>query len=160
MDDGDSVIERYERVWLIFGVAMIVVFILLVGYSLVSRGDSVPVGTAKVDASKVRTEGEFANPRVERVGDGYVVYVQAFAFGYLPAEVRVKKGAKVTFYVTSPDVQHGFNIERTNINVQVIPGEVARVTQVFKTAGEYKILCNEYCGIGHASMISKIVVEE
>ena len=160
MDDHHSVVERYERIWLAFGLAMIVVFILLVGYTLVNRGGSVPIGTAKVDATKVRTEGEFANPHLERVGDEYVAYMQAFAFGYLPGEVRVRKGAKVTFYVTSPDVLHGFNIERTNINVEVIPGEVARVSHVFKTAGEYRILCNEYCGVGHASMISKIVVEE
>lgn len=160
MDDNHTVIERYERGWMVFGLGMIVLFILLVGYTLVNRGGTVPIGTAKVAATKVRSEGEFANPRVEQVGSDYVVHMQAFAFGYLPAEVRVKKGAKVTFYITSPDVQHGFNVQNTNINVEVIPGEVARVSQVFTKAGVYRVLCNEYCGVGHANMISKIVVEE
>ncbi|MBF6594013.1 MAG: cytochrome C oxidase subunit II [Thermaceae bacterium] len=158
--DDHSIIERYERAWIFFGLGMIVVFILLIGYTLVSSRGSIPLAVGQVNASEVRTQGEFANPRVEKVGRDYVVYMQAFAFGYLPADIRVKKGAKVTFYITSPDVLHGFNIERTNINVEVIPGEIAKVSQVFNQTGEYRILCNEYCGIGHASMISKITVEE
>ncbi|RIH81993.1 cytochrome c oxidase subunit 2 [Calidithermus terrae] len=155
-----AVIERFERGWLVFGVGMIVVFVVLIAYTMANFGGSIPVGTERVDATKVRTEGQFANPRLEQVGEEYVAYVQAFAFGYAPGEMRVKRGRKVTFYVTSPDVQHGFMIERTNINVQVIPGEVARVSHTFKEAGEYTIICNEYCGLGHAGMISKIVVEE
>lgn len=154
------IIEKYERGWLIFGLVMIVVFLVLVGYTMVSYGGTIPVATERVDATKVRTEGNFANPRVEEVGNEYVVYSQAFAFGYLPAEIKVKKDRKVTFYITSPDVQHGFQIEKTNINVQVIPGEVARVTHTFKQAGTYKLICNEYCGLGHASMISRVVVED
>jgi cytochrome c oxidase subunit 2 len=158
--DEHTVIERFERGWLVFGIGMIVVFVVLIAYTMANFGGSIPVGTQRIDPTKVRSEGEFANPRLERVGNEYVAYVQAFAFGYLPAEMRVKKGHKVTFYVTSPDVQHGFMIERTNINVQVIPGEVARVSHTFSKAGEYRIICNEYCGLGHANMLSKIVVEE
>ncbi|GEM85394.1 cytochrome C oxidase subunit II [Meiothermus granaticius] len=160
MDDNHNTIERYERGWLTFGLVMVVVFILLVGYTLVNQGGTVPIGVSRIDATKVRTQGEFANPRVEQVGNEYVVHMQAFAFGYLPSEVRVKKGTKVTFYITSPDVVHGFNVQNTNINVEVIPGEVAQVSTVFNRAGQYQVLCNEYCGIGHANMISKIVVEE
>lgn len=66
----------------------------------------------------------------------------------------------MTFYITSPDVQHGFYVEGTNINPQIIPGEVTKLEYVFKKAGTYRIVCNEYCGIGHAQMFGKIVVEE
>ncbi|MGQ9491600.1 MAG: hypothetical protein ACUVR4_12035 [Anaerolineae bacterium] len=31
-------------------------------------------------------------------------------------------GSTVTFYVTSADVQHGFAIRDTNINMQIVPG--------------------------------------
>lgn len=160
MQDNHSTIEKYERMWLYFGFAMIVVFLIGIGYTVANFGGAIPVEASRIDATKVRTEGEFANPRVEQVGDEYVVYAQAFAFGYLPAEIKVKKGKKVTFYITSPDVQHGFMIQNTNINVQVIPGEVGKVSHTFKSAGDYLIICNEYCGLGHANMISKITVEE
>lgn len=159
MEKHEHVIERYERAWILFGLGMITVFIILIGYMMLSMGNTNPVSVARIDATKVRVEGDFANPRVEQVGNEYVAYVQAFSFGYLPMEMKFKAGQKVTFYITSPDVQHGFKVEKTNINVQVIPGEVAKVSYTFKKPGEYKLICNEYCGIGHANMISKIVVE-
>jgi cytochrome c oxidase subunit 2 len=160
MQDDHSIIEKYERAWIGFGLAMLLVFILGVAYTVANYGNTIPVSVQRVDPTKVRSQGDFANPRVEQVGNEYVAYVQAFAFGYLPAEIRVKKGRNVTFYVTSPDVQHGFYVQDTNINIQVIPGEVAKVSHVFKKAGEYLIVCNEYCGLGHANMISKVTVEE
>lgn len=158
--DNHSILERYERLWIYFGLVMITVFILGIGYTVLNYGGAIPVSTQRVDPTKVRTEGDFANPRVEQVGNEFVVYAQAFAFGYLPAEIKVKKGAKVTFYVTSPDVQHGFMVQNTNINIMVLPGEVAKVTHTFPRAGEYLLICNEYCGIGHANMMSKVIVEE
>lgn len=159
MEQHEHIIERYERAWILFGLAMITVFIILIGYMMLTMGNTNPVSAARIDATKVRTEGDFANPRVEQVGNEYVAYVQAFSFGYLPMEMKFKAGQKVTFYITSPDVQHGFKVENTNINVQVIPGEVAKVSYTFKKPGEYNLICNEYCGIGHANMVSKIVVE-
>ncbi|MDX2005082.1 MAG: cupredoxin domain-containing protein [Meiothermus sp.] len=158
--DNHAILERYERLWIYFGLAMVTVFILGIGYTVLNYGGAIPVSASRIDATKVRTEGDFANPRVEQVGSEFVVYAQVFAFGYLPAEIKVKKGAKVTFNITSPDVQHGFMVQGTNINVQVIPGEVARVTHTFDRAGEYLLVCNEYCGLGHANMISKVIVEE
>ncbi|MGK0618319.1 cytochrome c oxidase subunit II [Meiothermus cerbereus] len=159
MEHNEHIIERYERAWIFFGLGMITVFIILVGYMVLTMGNTIPVSTGRIDATKVRTEGDFANPRVEQVGNEYVAYVQAFAFGYLPTEMKFKAGKKVTFYITSPDVQHSFQIANTNINVQVIPGEIAKVSYTFKQPGEYRIICNEYCGIGHANMISKLIVE-
>lgn len=159
MEHNEHIIERYERAWIFFGLGMITVFIILIGYMVLTMGNTIPVSTGRIDATKVRTEGDFANPRVEQVGNEYVAYVQAFAFGYLPTEMKFKAGKKVTFYITSPDVQHSFQIANTNINVQVIPGEIAKVSYTFKQPGEYRIICNEYCGIGHANMISKLIVE-
>jgi len=159
MEHNEHIIERYERAWIFFGLAMITVFIILIGYMVLTMGNTIPVSTGRIDATKVRTEGDFANPRVEQVGNEYVAYIQAFAFGYLPTEMKFKAGKKVTFYITSPDVQHSFQIANTNINVQVIPGEIAKVSYTFKQPGEYRIICNEYCGIGHANMISKLIVE-
>ncbi|RIH88369.1 cytochrome c oxidase subunit 2 [Meiothermus luteus] len=159
MEHQEHIIERYERAWIFFGLAMIAVFIILIAYMMMTMGNTNPVSTGRIDPTKVRTEGVFANPRVEQIGDEYVAYIQAFSFGYLPNEMRFKVGRKVTFYITAPDVQHGFQVEHTNINVQVIPGEIAKVSYTFSRPGEYRIICNEYCGIGHANMISKLVVE-
>ncbi|WP_448377705.1 cytochrome c oxidase subunit II, partial [Fervidobacterium sp.] len=90
----------------------------------------------------------------------YTVYVLAFAFGYQPNPIEVPKGAEIIFKITSPDVIHGFHVEGTNINVEVLPGEVSTVRYIFKKPGEYRIICNQYCGLGHQNMFGKIVVKE
>ena len=55
---------------------------------------------------------------------------------------------------------HGFSLQPVNINVQVHPGYEMVVTVTPDKAGEYGIVCNEYCGIGHHMMVGKIYVVE
>lgn len=152
-------IEKFERGWLVFGLAMIVVFIGLIGYTLTTHGAVIPTGMIHSDQGAALMK-ECDNPRVEQTADGFVVYSKAQAFSFMPMEMKVKKGVPVTFYMTSPDVQHGFHIENTTVNVQVLPGEVAKVVYTFENAGEYRINCNEYCGLGHQNMFGKVIVED
>jgi cytochrome c oxidase subunit 2 len=42
--------------------------------------------------------------------------------------------------------------------VQVHPGYEHVLTVTPDTSGEYSIVCNEYCGLGHHSMLGKIFV--
>ncbi len=68
-------------------------------------------------------------------------------------------GAKVHFYVTSTDVVHGFLVEHTDVNLEVMPGWVSTATHVFRHAGDHLIVCDQYCGAGHADMFAHIVVK-
>ena len=154
------VIEAYERGWMFFSLLMILVFLVFIGYTLSGYAFYVPDAARRIDPTKVYAGG-FPQPHVEQVGPGkYQAYVIGQTFTWLPNEMHFKVGDEVTFFVTSPDVQHGFYIQGTNVNVQVIPGEVAKVKTRFKKPGEYLVICNEYCGIGHQNMIGRIVVEE
>jgi cytochrome c oxidase subunit 2 len=47
-----------------------------------------------------------------------------------------------------------------NINLQIHPGYDMVVTVTPNRAGEYGIVCNEFCGIGHHTMIGKMYVVE
>ena len=40
----------------------------------------------------------------------------------------------------------------------IVPGYISEVNTSFPTEGEYSFLCNEYCGLGHDSMWSRLVV--
>ncbi|MCF6192300.1 MAG: methylmalonyl-CoA mutase family protein [Candidatus Hydrothermae bacterium] len=124
---------------------MIVVFLIFIGYTLTGFAFYVPSAAERIDPTKVRAEGSlFANPRVEKTGDNvYTAYVLAQAFTFLPGEIRVPKGARVVFLVTSPDVQHGFYIHGTNINVQVIPGEVGKVGVPIRHLGDMETLFDQ-----------------
>ncbi|MEZ5217620.1 MAG: hypothetical protein R2715_13810 [Ilumatobacteraceae bacterium] len=60
--------------------------------------------------------------------------------------------------MTSIDVQHGFKITDTNINMQVVPGQVSKLEHEFDEIGEFPYLCTEYCGQGHAAMFGTVKV--
>nr|WP_264475385.1 cytochrome c oxidase subunit II [Halorubellus salinus] len=109
-------------------------------------------------------ETEFADPGVEQVGeDEYEVYVVAKQFSFEPGTpangvIRVPANSEVTFYVTSQDVVHGFEVVGTNLNTMAIPGQVSKMTVEFGDAATYGIVCNEYCGAAHHAMEGRIVV--
>ena len=65
----------------------------------------------------------------------------------------------MTFYVTSTDVEHGFSIPATAVNMMVTPGWVNSLSHTFKEAGTFLLVCNEYCGAGHQTMAAKVVVQ-
>jgi cytochrome c oxidase subunit 2 len=83
----------------------------------------------------------------------------AQAWAFTPNQIVVPQGSEVTFYATSRDVIHGLLIPDTTINAMVIPGQVTKVTYRFDEAGEFLFVCHEFCGIGHAGMFGKVVVE-
>ena len=55
---------------------------------------------------------------------------------------------------------HGFSLQPTNINIQVHPGYEHVITLTPTEVGEFGIICNEFCGIGHHIMTGKIYVKE
>ena len=81
-------------------------------------------------------------------------------FFFDPDEIVVPVGKPVTFRITSPDVIHGILVAGTNTNAMVIPGYVTEFTISFPRAGEYLMMCHEYCGILHHEMQGLVIVEE
>jgi cytochrome c oxidase subunit 2 len=45
------------------------------------------------------------------------------------------------------------------MNFQVLPGYDHVLTITPTSKGEFTIICNEFCGIGHEHMIGKILVD-
>lgn len=72
----------------------------------------------------------------------------------------LKKGEWYTFHISSNDVVHGFSVQPINMNFMVLPGYDYVLRFKPTEAGEYKIVCNEFCGIGHHTMLGKIIVYE
>lgn len=78
------------------------------------------------------------------------------------SEQEVSAGQPVEFRVTSSDVNHGFGIYdpdmRLIAQVQAMPGYTNTLRHTFDKAGTYKIMCLEYCGTVHHSMIAELQV--
>jgi cytochrome c oxidase subunit 2 len=70
----------------------------------------------------------------------------------------VNKPVKVN--LKSPDVNHSLFIPAFRVKEDVIPGYDNYLWFIPTTVGEYEILCTEYCGLLHSSMLSKAIVME
>ena len=154
-------LHRLERIWLIFGIAMLFVFLAVLGVGTFAMGMSPNGGHQhSVDPETIEQTAPFNNLGLQQIGDNeYVATILSFAFSYSPNTLEVPVGATVHFQVSSKDVVHGFAIPGTNVNVMAIPGEISRATHTFDEPGEYLILCNEYCGIAHEMMQARILVK-
>lgn len=154
-------IHRLEKIWLIFGISMLVVFLGVIGVSAFAMGMQPPTGHHHaIDPGKVNVTPPFDKPGLEKIGEKeYNAYMVAYAFGYNPGKMEIPVGATVHFQITSSDVVHGFQIPGTNVNMMVVPGEVNHLSYTFTEPGEYLILCNEYCGAAHEYMMATIIVK-
>jgi cytochrome c oxidase subunit 2 len=90
---------------------------------------------------------------------GSDVYVLGRLWQWWPI-LELEKGQSYRLHISSVDWQHGFSLQPVNINIQVHPGYEHVITLTPTGAGEFGIVCNEYCGIGHHTMTGKIYVTE
>jgi len=152
-------IHEYERYWIVISVAVMGVFVALLVAGAVVFGVRLPDTGQFVNPSELGNT-EFSSPGIRDMGDNeYEVYMIGRMWNFQPAQLTVPEGATVTFNITSQDITHGFIIEHHNINLQLVPGHVARARVTFDEAGEYQFICHEYCGRGHHLMHGQIVVE-
>lgn len=153
-------VDRYERFWMWAASGMLVLFTGAIVATAVAGSAHPPSHTEVIDPDTLTISGEFATPGVRTNQDGGVtVVLRAEFYVFSPEQVRVPVGIPVTFRVTSPDVLHGFQIVGTNVNLTIAPGYISQATTTFETPGEYLVVCNEYCGLGHHAMQGKVVVE-
>lgn len=152
--------HRAEEIWLIIGVAILVISMAITGYQAFALDMGTPSGLVTIDPQKVDETAPFDKPGVYKTGDNeYEVVMTLQIFSFTPMDIEIPAGAKVTFVMTSKDVVHGFQVAGTNLNAMVTPGHIQRATQKFDEAGEYLVLCNEYCGAGHQMMSTTITVK-
>jgi len=78
-------------------------------------------------------------------------------------EVTVESGKHIQFLVTSADVNHNFAIYNNAgdlvAQTQAMPGYQNKLDYIFPEAGEYHVLCLEYCGLAHGFMTATIHVK-
>lgn len=153
-------IHAYEKLWFGFSLVLIVLLIGTITYGAIGPGVAmISDGQDPIDPEALDEDDRFADPRVEQVGENeYAVYVIARQFTFDPREIVVPEHSTVTFYITTPDVIHGFEVAGTNANVMVIPGEVSEITVETAEPQEYGIVCNEYCGAAHHDMEGLLIV--
>jgi cytochrome c oxidase subunit 2 len=88
---------------------------------------------------------------------GSDVYLLGRMWSWYPV-LKLRKGVEYTLHLSSIDVNHGFSLYPVNINFQVVPGYDYGLKIVPTEAGDFSVICNEFCGIGHHMMLGKVIV--
>jgi len=109
-----------------------------------------------IDQNKV---GEEAGVPIVHPPAGSDVYMLGRLWQWWPI-LELEKDKTYRLHLSSMDWQHGFSVQPININMQVLPGYEMVLTVTPDKSGEYGVVCNEYCGIGHHTMVGKIYVKE
>jgi cytochrome c oxidase subunit 2 len=86
------------------------------------------------------------------------IEIIAGKFAFDPKVISVKKGARVTVVLTSPDFVHGFSIPDFNVRADGIPGKTVEVSFVADKSGRFVYLCDNFCGEGHDRMSGFLTV--
>ena len=96
--------------------------------------------------------------------DKQVVTVVAQQFGFTITPPKVVAGTPVEFRMTSKDTTHGFGLMTTSntllLQAQIAPEHEQVVHYTFKAAGTYRVVCFEFCGVGHHTMIAQLEVTQ
>ncbi len=75
---------------------------------------------------------------------------------------EVPAGKTVVFNLHTEDVNHGFGVVDSSgallLQTQAMPGYVNKVQYVFDKPGDYRVICLEFCGVGHHIMIDEFKV--
>jgi cytochrome c oxidase subunit 2 len=162
-------VERVELLWIAIALVWAVVMFFMMPYWHLTGRQNLSNEAYRIDpevyAAKaeawaekytVREEGDTGYP-VVRPPPGGDVYLIARLWEWWPI-IELEKGQSYRLHISSLDWQHGFSLQPTNLNIQVHPGYEMVVTITPTESGEFSIVCNEYCGIGHHSMVGKIYV--
>jgi cytochrome c oxidase subunit 2 len=152
-------IDPFERNWMRLSVVMLLAFFVTVSVAGFAMGFQVSGVDAEIDPTTAFDSGTWAEPGLRQISEGrYEAYVVAKTWVFEPRELEIPVGSTVDIFVTSPDLQHGFKITDTNVNMQVVPGQVSKLTYTFDEVGEFPYICHEYCGSGHATMFGVVNV--
>jgi cytochrome c oxidase subunit II len=154
-------IDPLERKWLNVSLAMVGLFVGSILLTAITKGIHPPSHVETIDSASLHLSDEFAEDKigVREGADGSLhVTLVAARYGFYPNHIELPADTPVTFRIASVDVLHGIHVPMTNMSTMVVPGYVSQITTTFPKPGDYPMLCNEFCGLGHDHMWSKMTV--
>jgi len=154
-------IDQIERKWITISLIVIGFLVSIITLDALFDGVNPPSKVETIDSTSLQLSQEFEEDNLGvQVDDKGNITIRMVAgrYSFFPKHIAVPAETKLTFRWVSMDVLHGVHIPMTNMSTMIVPGYVAEITTTFPKPGEYPVLCNEYCGLGHNHMWSNISV--
>ena len=159
--------HKSEKVWVAIAFAWCMILFAMMPLWHWKGGQN-PTGIrSKVDAVAFKTRvdqfvadyqvGETNGIPIVEPPAGSDIYLLGRMWSWYPV-LKLRKGTEYTLHLSSIDVNHGFSLYPVNINFQVVPGYDYGLKIVPTEAGEFSVICNEFCGVGHHMMLGKVIV--
>ena len=161
-------LDREEKTWVTFAIIWCIVLTFMMPYwhytgSQNPSNEYARITTANFDSAtdkfiakyKVGDEKGFA---VVAPPPGADIFLRGKQFAWEPI-LKLQKGKQYKLHLSSIDMNHGLSLQPLQMNFQAVPGwdNVFNITPT--TSGVVAIICNEYCGLGHHTMVGKIYVD-
>ncbi len=155
-------VDATEKKWLYLSILMAGIMIGILAFYAIGANVHPPSNVETINSDTLHLPGsEFAesNLGLKHMPDGSVeVRMVAARYGFYPQKIEIPVDTQVKFRIASADVLHGIHVPYTNLNTMVVPGFVSEVNTVFQEVRELPMFCNEYCGLGHDHMWSRLFV--
>jgi cytochrome c oxidase subunit 2 len=105
-----------------------------------------------VDARYVNSENPFGmNPDDPNGQDDILV---------ASPELHLPVGKPVKMLLRSKDVLHNFSVAQIRVKMDFVPGLVTHMWFTPTRTGNFDLLCEELCGIGHFAMRGRMIVQD
>jgi cytochrome c oxidase subunit 2 len=165
--------KRLE-LWLTIGTAVAVAAMLAPGLFVWHRFVTVPEGASEFEVVGQQWQWSFRLPGKDgRLGTVDTRYVSSDnPLGLNPSDpngqddivivgddLHMPVGKPIKVLLRSLDVLHDFNVPQFRAKMDIVPGFVTYFWFTPTRTGTFEVLCSELCGVGHADMRGKVVVD-
>jgi cytochrome c oxidase subunit 2 len=154
-------VDHLERKWINISLLIIALMVSIITIDAFFHGVNPPSKVETINSARLHLSKEFSESNLGvQLDDKGAIIIRMVAgrYSFFPKHIAVPAETRLTFRWVSMDVLHGVHIPMTNMSTMIVPGYVAEITTSFPKPGEYPVLCNEYCGLGHNHMWSNISV--
>jgi len=161
---------RIEKTWLTVAFVWCIFLTLMMPLWYFNGKQNVPTETYRIAPADFGTKvnafvEQYTIGKDEATGvpivsapPGSDLYLRASTWQWYPI-LQLEKGQEYRLHISSMDYSHGFSLQPVNINLQVLPGYDYVATITPTSSGDFTIVCNEYCFVGHHTMVGKIIVK-
>lgn len=168
--------ENKKLEWWLFGITAVGVAAMLApGLVVWAKFVDVPKDATEVEALGQQWHWMYRFPGKDgRLGTVDTRHVtEANPFGISPndpsgqddilvanPEVHLPVNKPVKVLLRSKDVLHNFSIAQIRVKMDLVPGMVTHAWFTPTRTGNFDLLCEELCGVGHFVMRGRMIVEE
>lgn len=91
---------------------------------------------------------------------GSDVYILARNYDFGKYTLELERGKKYQLKLASKDMKHAVVVRELRLMNRIKVGEIKTIEFTPNKAGTFNMICGEFCGIGHAKMVGRIIVTE